>query len=523
MKSISNLIRSADIFSKSINFKYGKKDGYETFIGGSISLLLLGLLIFSLYSLSYDRRYHFNPNLSVLPGYNTNNEFNVKNTSANIIMIPYVDFSRNNRSYTYESSSVQIVAEKGKYVNLQNGTQLRTWERVAMKPCDINDFDEEVQKVFYSAKLNYGLCLTDRNIPIKGAFESEVFQFLKVNIMECNYYNKVYNETRQVCKPENDTISMLDKIKFTMFLSYSQLDADNFNKPNYSILYNEQILLLSTTNKRVNIFFSPNTVSTDNDLFFNYITKNDTYAGLYNVDEDIASIKIGELSFYTLFLRASPRYEVILRSYKKVPTILAEAGSLISYLNFILIYVIGYYNDKMFELSLINHLSSFDDNFKKREKSSKEKGVKHKIEMKGLEELPKTDKTDSNINQTLPYYKKIVMKKSKIDRSLSSANKSTIRFSFLKFLFSGCKNKTKENEMMQRMSNMIEGFLDIKNFMIMNQEFSYLKDSLNSSHKNDNKTHQDLINRNTLGEYSTPDYSISNQTYVDIFKNSKNK
>jgi hypothetical protein len=519
MKSISNIIKNADIFTKTIHFRYGKKDSYETFVGGLTSLGLLALLIYLLYSISYERINHLNPNLSSLPGYNIDNELYIKNTSAHIIIIPYVDFGVNNRSYTFESKSVQIVVEKATYENLKNGTQLRTWERVPLKPCDINDFDEDVQKVFYSAKLNYGLCLADRNITIKGVFESDVYKFLKINIMECNFYSLRYDSSQE-CKPTSETLKNLNKIKYSLYLSYSQIDANNYKKPFYSIFYNEQILLLNSTFKRKNYFLSPNVISTDNDLFYNSYTNNQTYASMGNIDEDVAASTDLGLTFFTGFLRVYARYDLTLRSYKKVPTILAEAGSLISYLNFIFIYLIGYYNEKKFELSLINHLSSYDDRHKMKNKSNDRRGVKHEIEMKALEELPKKDQTDSNLNQTVPSFEKTVINKTSLHRS---GKPPIIRFSISNFLFSGCKKKFRNYEKLLKMRFMIERFLDIKNFINMNQEFIILRDTINNTDKKNSQTNKLKRNKNSFAQDLITDYPIIRENSFAFLKKSKNK
>jgi hypothetical protein len=505
MNSFSNLIRSFDVYSKTVNFRYGKKENYETFLGGFLSLTLLALLIYLLYNISFERINNLNPNVSFIEGYDKDNEFEVGSSSFQLILIPSYDDGFNNISNVYDSELIQIVVEKASYVTYTNGTKIRKWDIIPLKPCDIGDFDENIQKDFFLSKFNYGLCLADRNFTFKGVFESEIFKFLKISIIDCNNYKNWYDKN-QVCKPRSDLLNALNKIRFSLIYTYSKLDTNNYKKPIYSIFNNQQILLSNTTLKRTNYFISPNILSTDDDLLFNLpFTNNVTYVNIGDIKDDFTISSDQGLAFFHGFFRIYPDYEIVVRTYKKIPTILAEAGSMISYLNFILIYVIGFYNERKFELCLINHLLCYDDNKMKNDVS--QKIVKREpVEMKILDKLPKIKRFDSNLNLDLPTFKRVSIKHSSYHYTGNNANN---RFSSWNFFLSGCKKKSKNHELLHKMKSMISSFLNIKNFIVLQQEFTILKDYMNKSHEKETESNR---NKNSVKDNEHLDNSISKDT-----------
>lgn len=514
MNILINSIKSIDFFSNTVHFRYGKKEFHETILGGVTSITIFSLLIYLLYNISYERINFLNPSLTYLPILNKESEIIYNETALNIILVPNFVTENGEVQYNLEPGLVEITMEAATYITYVNGTKIKNWEPIELKKCDKNNFDEDIQKVFEQNQFDKGLCISKKNFSLKGVYESEIFKFLKINIIECKYHKQKYN-TNQECKSKEELLGLIDNIRFSFYYTYSQVDPINYKKPFYTIIGNQQIVLATSSYKRSNFFFAPDAISTDDNLLFNTpYENNQTYISFGDVKEDFSTSDKDSLIFYTAFFRVYPSYNLMLRTYKKIPTILAEAGSLISYLNFIMIYLIGYYNRKVLELSLMNHLLSYDnlDNLKK---SLHLKKIDDSVNMNILSEINKNHKS-FNLDMPLPNIRRNSVKKSSI---YYTGNNSHNKFSVSKFFLFGCRRKFKNYDLFIKMRFLIDQFLDIKNYMVMNEEFLILKDFTNASKSNNFKEEPNDLNRIATKEKSNTQ-NINNHSFnSDLLKN----
>jgi hypothetical protein len=513
MNKFITLIKSSDIFSNTIHFRYGKKEFHETILGGLTSIAIFSLLIYLLYNISYERINYLNPSLTSFPVLNKESEIFYNETALNIIIVPNYQIN-NEVYYTLDTSLIQIIMEAATYTTYSNGTKSRNWEPIELKKCDKNDFDEDIQKVFEQNQFDKGLCISKKNFTIRGVFESEIFKFLKMNIVECKFHKQKY-KTDQECKSREELLESIDNIRFSFYYTYSQIDPNNYKKPFYTIIGNQQIVLATSSYKRSNFFFAPDVISTDDNLLFNTPYENNrTYISFGDVQEDFTKSDNDSLIFYTAFFRVYPSYNLMLRTYKKIPSILAEAGSLISYLNFIMIYLIGYYNRSLLELSLMNHLLSYDniDNLKK---SLNLKKIDDSVNLNILQEINKK-RNNLNLDMPLPNIRRNSVKKSSV---YYTGNNSHNKFSASKFFLFGCRKKFKNYDLYNKMRFLIDQFLDIKNFMVMNEEFLILKDFTNASKTNNLREEPNDLIRIATKEKSNTQNVINHSFNGDLLKN----
>jgi hypothetical protein len=364
MKTIYKSIYELDKFGKEITFHINGKNKHKTYLGGyaTLSLLIISLYLFFIFGKETFNK--LNPRLDQQYVLNGDNTFNMSKTSINVVIVPYYDALTlsANINYTFDPTRFNILFEYSRYANINN-TKIKEFKKIPTRRCNKSDFDRSLHDKYDANRFDMGYCMDSKDFNITGLYESNLFEFLKIAIIDCNHAVSMYSDIKLECKNRTEILKNLPNWKFSLYLTYSESSPYNYENPFYSKIINQQIVLNTDTYRRSNIYFSPDIISTDDDWIFNNpFVKNNTYTSLNRFEDDFSSSQTATgIIFYQGYIRLSEKYSLLLRTYKKIPIVLAEVVSIFSNLNILMVLFFVFYNYYTLNLEVANnHIDDFD-------------------------------------------------------------------------------------------------------------------------------------------------------------------
>ena len=185
----------------------------------------------------------------------------------------------------------------------------------------INDF-------FESKDLNNLYCLNSSNLIIKGGFDNEIYQFIKIQFNFCD------NSINYNCE-ELDSIKKKFKGGYvTIFYTDLSIQTKNYSHPAVINGRNKLTTFSSNYYKEFSLYFKNKIIQTDKGLVFTNIEK--TYYYSFENSEEYIDFRNYNYNFFNLFIRASSEHDEFLRSYTKATSVIADISGM-----FKLIMVIG--------------------------------------------------------------------------------------------------------------------------------------------------------------------------------------
>ncbi len=223
--------------------------------------------------------------------------------------------------------------------------------------CELNDFDENYQKLFMNYNLENMYCIKNLNESIKGVFTKDEYSFIFVEFYECKNSTEKFN-----CKSQNEINYYLNGTFMAIDFQDISIDPNNFLYPIIPKVGQFYTTLSKNYFKEIHLYFKKILIETDKGLIFNEI-ENKEYAQ-YDHNEDMLSFKALENGGFLEFsIKFADKITKFSRSYTKAQTVISNIGGFIQFIQtsfWILSYI--FIENTVFQ-KIINKIFYFEENF----------------------------------------------------------------------------------------------------------------------------------------------------------------
>ena len=224
--------------------------------------------------------------------------------------------------------------------------------------CELNDFDENYQKLFMNYNLENMYCIKNLNESIKGIFTKDEYSFIFVEFYECKNSTEKFN-----CKSQSEINYYLNGSFIAIDFQDILIDPNNFLYPTIPKVDQFYTTLSKKYFKEIHLYFKKILIETDIGLIFNEI-ENKEYAQ-YDHNEDMLSFKALENGGFLEFsIKFADKITKFSRSYTKAQTVISNIGGFIQFIQtsfWILSFL--FVENTVFQ-KIINKIFYFEENFK---------------------------------------------------------------------------------------------------------------------------------------------------------------
>ena len=132
--------------------------------------------------------------------------------------------------------------------------------------CELNDFDENYQKLFMNYNLENMYCIKNLNESIKGVFTKDEYSFIFVEFYECKNTTEKFN-----CKSENEINYYLNGTFIAINFQDTTIEPNNYLNPMIPKVGEFYTTLSKNYFKEIHLYFKKILIETDKGLIFNEI------------------------------------------------------------------------------------------------------------------------------------------------------------------------------------------------------------------------------------------------------------
>ena len=275
-------------------------------------------------------------------------------------------FVNNNSSlFNYITFSSQYIT---KY---PNATKKR--ENLNITNCEKYHFDNKINDSFDEFLLNNYQCIdpnnNSNNLSLEGIFTDSVFKYIELSAI---IKEDALNETEFL-----KSFLLDHEVKLHLFYLDSSINVSNYHTPEKLYLNNQYLRLSFPFINKVNADFSNNTFEEDK----NILVSSEKEFYFYTLQTyDVSSIYLGETRLidrkkdYALlgriYIRASQSSVIYKRTYQKITEYLADSTTIVSQVLFLLVLVIGEYNQFKAKEYIIDNMLNYKKKFMKKNPES---------------------------------------------------------------------------------------------------------------------------------------------------------
>jgi hypothetical protein len=336
-------LEKLDCFGSSITFRVNNSSKHKTQLGGFITILCFVIFMLLIYNFGKDIYYKTNPSIQEQNIYDPDNVvINITNSKELFFALQLckstftpdgdvqcdVDYDPSVFNIHFSLVNMKIV----------NGSRVYEHRRLNHSYCNITDIDESLVDRFQLNSLNQSLCVRDRNLVINGQYESAAFSYLRISVDKC--------ETD--CKSDDEIRDLISFYKVAFFYTYGVEDLIIHKQSITTRMESFGMSLSYNFYKKRDLFLQQRFIYDDEKLFVNSPGTSqlkDTFTGFGSqADEINQNLVKGSTRFFGAYIRTSPNYIEITRSYKKIPTILSEVFAVFKYLLILFFYFINIAN-----------------------------------------------------------------------------------------------------------------------------------------------------------------------------------
>ena len=186
--SLKKLLKTLDIFGQGINLKINGQLKSKTLVGGSLSILMIMLLLAMFFVSAQDVLYHKNPQVSL----------------ESVVLDSIPDMKLNNETFpiaiALTGNSNGAIKKPTyftyKYIVLSGNTsEDLTMTELPLTSCRKEFFPNITQESYDSLGMDDYFCVENQDIVISGAWAESYISYLSVRFAFCK------NETDLVCAP----------------------------------------------------------------------------------------------------------------------------------------------------------------------------------------------------------------------------------------------------------------------------------------------------------------------------------
>ena len=324
MTEIFHYFKKYDQFAVPISFRHKKEDTYSNWLGGVLTIIIVGLALgFGIYySIDFFKKnnytvYYYTTNL------NQTEEINLKKSKATLAF-GFECSKQKNSDICGNLSITDLLFLKVKYVYYTNNGQIKNSIKIGTHKCNESDFynDNNIINSLEKNKLRNLICLDDLNKVIKNRYQDrhDNFTYFQIDI-EAKSDTKISNVRNYIL--DNDC-------KIELYYVDIKIEIDDFEEPIKPFLNEIFLQLDPDLHLRMNTFFMNSYFGSNNDLIFPTKTGQKTI-NLFSKTEQYflhRGENTGEESFAKIYIRADTRRMKVHRKYQTLLEFFADSFSL---------------------------------------------------------------------------------------------------------------------------------------------------------------------------------------------------
>ncbi|KAL4449927.1 hypothetical protein ABPG74_015046 [Tetrahymena malaccensis] len=372
------LIKQFDLFGTPISLNLDKKTHYQSYLGAIISILSLLLITTLCWNIFID--YLNQANLLI----NTQSEYNPNPDMLELNQDNFFFAVNIKQNDNLSFASVPYFAIQVQQGHTQNTSQnnKQQFGVIPMQKCqqqDIQNLDEDVINTINRIGIQNLICPSSNfRIALQGQQTSQIFEFLKVSVIQCDENNKAWDFDRCATSAElNQFQAVNQQFQVTIYHTNYSINLNKMGKFYYKYLSEE--LSFSFVPQKVfkqnDVFFKPvHILNDDNSLI------NQSYDNINLVIQDYQDVKENFIidstnkEYQISYIRRSPETISMKRQYQKFSNVMIQFGGLIKFVITVAGFFVTKYNSFQFTIEIANKLYNF--NF-----SSNQKNVKSQQEL----------------------------------------------------------------------------------------------------------------------------------------------
>ncbi|KAL4454246.1 hypothetical protein ABPG74_012203 [Tetrahymena malaccensis] len=358
---VINWVKQIDLFCKPITLNINGSTVYKTFLGGISTVLVSILLIVFFYNtinefankqnMTNTSSTYFNDDPPFIYLNSKNMMFAVSIQQSNFIQNPYYDIK-----ITYYNNSRD-----------SQGNVHPNYKQFPLEPCTLDhwmqlpkDYDWETK--YIQMNFTNWLCpKIDYEMVLGGVYTSNVFSYYKITIVDC-VDNPAINKK---CRSSDEITKFLKDndgaVRFQLYQSNNIVNPDQQN-PVKSYLSDVTQFLFSPKQLYVtcNLFYSQTTLNINENIWVGSNIKT-TLIPYFAQDETVTQYIPAETSAYaSFFLRKSMFQNTVNRQYQQVDALISYIGGFAQAVVILGSFVIGFFNEREFQIELANKLYDFE-------------------------------------------------------------------------------------------------------------------------------------------------------------------
>ena len=344
-----SIIELANIYGIKPSFYVKGKDTYFTKF--TLFISILSILVIAFFIIYFGKELLYKTNQNLLFSTITDKEPLALNLSSSNFVL---SFSLQYENYTsfIDNKIYNIKADLvSSYIDKEINEKIINYTPLEVVKCSNYHFNL-ISDYFKTKDLNNLYCLNNNNLIIKGGFDNENFQFIKIQFNFCD------NSLNYNCE---DLESIKQKFKggyVTIFYSDLSIQSKNYSHPAIINGRNKVTTFSSNYYKEFTLYFKNKIIQTDKGLVFTNIEKSYYYS--FENSEEYIDFRNYDYNFFNLFIRPSSEHDEYLRSYTKATSVIADISGMFK-LIMVIGYIICYTTDLIFYKLYI--LSFFDLNY----------------------------------------------------------------------------------------------------------------------------------------------------------------
>ncbi|CAD8093885.1 unnamed protein product [Paramecium primaurelia] len=330
MERINSYLKACDIFAQSPSLGMNQQSIYQSIFGGftSITTIFLVFLFFSSNFLDYLNGKNI---ITKQTQIYDNNLSNLQLDDQDFIIAFGIE-QQNFLTQPYFSVTLQ----QREYLRLDNGSILKNITQLPLEPCKLERFQTVFRKYgknfsqdFNHLHLENLLCPKNNiRMNIGGTFASNYFNFLKIEVSDCNPSQILENSTCASNDELQNQLNLSGSFKVQVYLINKVINPNKIGSDYISIFLDDQSYLS----------FVPKKLNNDNQNL-NFISIDNT-----ETKEVIDLGREQDTSFAAFYFRKSPITIFVERNNQNVTDLLSKLGGLLQISLIVMGFIIAAYN-----------------------------------------------------------------------------------------------------------------------------------------------------------------------------------
>ncbi len=321
---VLNLVRSSDFLGHSLNIRINRENGYKSFFGGLLSIIIILLSMLMIFYIGLEIFLKREP--IVLNSKIQNTDFGPYNLTFKSEIQFFIGLEYSNFTYYIDNSIYTVSAEEStvEYIEAGNSTnQIITTRKLNLKKCSEiysnTDLEEESLKI----PLDLFVCVDPKEkAQIQGFWGNKVSKSVKVKLEKCQ--NRT--DSNVTCKSKKEIDDYIQNGVLSIYTSDYLINQKNLNNPTKKYFRDVYNYLSANDGLIYVIAYSDFSFKSDTGfLFTNYVNVNfpmiSDIKNSYSFEENKIFAFINFQGF-----RLAESYQ---RTYSKIQDILTKVGGLI--------------------------------------------------------------------------------------------------------------------------------------------------------------------------------------------------